>query len=227
MCVGVCFVQYVLPLMLTVMGARLMGNIYDEGQYDKHIQLRRLKYLEEEECLSHLSEMVHLTVNDIMTKNPVCMQTVVNVGELVECLETVKHNCFPIVDTQHGDILVGTVLRKVLCMLLKVRAFSKSNTYPNTPNASTNNLASAGNNSSSSSSSPRKYIGHMGVGDLWLSPLVCWGTLECVYPDFPDVNDLQLTDSDKYVCLCVCPREILILILCLRIGYPVGSVGWT
>jgi chloride channel 7 len=32
--------QYVLPLMLTVMGARLMGNIYNEGQYDKHIHIR-------------------------------------------------------------------------------------------------------------------------------------------------------------------------------------------
>ena len=39
--------QYVLPLMLVVMAARLVGNVFTEGLYDIHIKARHLSYLEE------------------------------------------------------------------------------------------------------------------------------------------------------------------------------------
>lgn len=41
--------QYVLPLMLTVMAARLVGSVFTEGQYDIHIHSRHLNFLEEDE----------------------------------------------------------------------------------------------------------------------------------------------------------------------------------
>eukprot|EP01041_Mallomonas_annulata_P006035 gene6035-12164_t len=41
--------QYVLPLMLTLMAARLLGNCFSEGLYDLHIHCSNLDYLDEDE----------------------------------------------------------------------------------------------------------------------------------------------------------------------------------
>jgi CBS-domain-containing membrane protein len=150
---------------------------------------RKLKYLEEEECVEHLAEMVHLTVSDIMTPNPICLQPVVSVGELYDCLKAVKHNCFPIVDVKHGDILVGTVLRKVLCMLIKLRAFGRLPATPNTSNEHSHVPHPSG-------SRMETQIPSM-FGDERMSPMVSWGALECVYPDFPDVDEITLNDADR------------------------------
>jgi chloride channel 7 len=38
--------QYVLPLMLTLMAARFTGNVFNQGLYDIHIALKRIPFLE-------------------------------------------------------------------------------------------------------------------------------------------------------------------------------------
>jgi H+/Cl- antiporter ClcA len=88
--------QYVLPLMLTVMAARLVGNVFTEGQYDVHIHNRHLNFLEEDEGVSQLVELHDLTVNEIMSRRPICLRPVVRVGEVFDMLCKVKHHCFPI-----------------------------------------------------------------------------------------------------------------------------------
>ena len=88
--------QYVLPLMLTVMAARLVGNVYNEGQYDRHIHTRQLNFLEEDDNVSHVSAMVDVSVCDLMTQHPVCMRPVVCVGDLFRMLQATTHNCYPI-----------------------------------------------------------------------------------------------------------------------------------
>jgi chloride channel 7 len=88
--------QYVLPLMLTVMCARLVGNIFGEGLYDIHIHSRNLYFLEEDEGLSNHVELHDLTVREIMTKRPICLRPVVRVGEVFDMLTKVQHHCFPI-----------------------------------------------------------------------------------------------------------------------------------
>jgi len=40
--------QYVLPLMLTLMAARFTGNVFNEGLYDIHIHLKHIPFLEPE-----------------------------------------------------------------------------------------------------------------------------------------------------------------------------------
>jgi chloride channel 7 len=88
--------QYVLPLMLTVMTARLVGNIFTEGLYDMHIHSRRLNFLDEDEGVSKLVELHDLSVCEIMTRAPRHMAPVMRVGDLYDLLKLNKHHCYPV-----------------------------------------------------------------------------------------------------------------------------------
>ena len=82
--------------MLTVMSARLAGNIFNDGLYDIHIHNRNLFYLDEDEAVTQRQEYHDLTAVDVMTPMPVCLRPVVRVGEVFAVLQGVKHNCFPV-----------------------------------------------------------------------------------------------------------------------------------
>jgi hypothetical protein len=86
----------VLPLMLTVMTARLVGNIFTEGLYDMHIHSRRLNFLDEDEGVSKLVELHDLSVCEIMTRAPRHMAPVMRVGDLYDLLKLNKHHCYPV-----------------------------------------------------------------------------------------------------------------------------------
>jgi chloride channel 7 len=88
--------QYVLPLMLTILMARLIGNMFSEGIYDMQIHHNKMNYLEEEEELSKISEWHDLLVSDVMTPSPLCLNTFLKVGECYEVLKQKKHYCYPI-----------------------------------------------------------------------------------------------------------------------------------
>ena len=157
--------QYVLPLMIVVMAARLVGNVFTDGLYDIHIKARNLYYLEEDDAINPSVEIHDLTVGDIMTTPPICLLPVVRVGEVFDMLSRAKHHCFPVVDDKDGNIFCGTIMRKVICTLIKHKAFGPSTSDPN---------------------SLRR-----------ISPLVNWGTLECIYPKYPDVDHLKVSESDR------------------------------
>jgi chloride channel 7 len=88
--------QYVLPLMLAVMAARLIGNIFTEGIYDLHIHNVGYKYLEEDQNFHSHLELHDLCINEIMTKQPYCVLPVMKVGDFYEILRKGRHHCFPV-----------------------------------------------------------------------------------------------------------------------------------
>jgi chloride channel 7 len=88
--------QYVLPLMLTVLTARFIGNIFTEGIYDMHIHSRNLHFLDEDESIGRLIELHDLTVADVMTVQPMCFRPVMLVGDCFDLLKTNEHHCFPV-----------------------------------------------------------------------------------------------------------------------------------
>eukprot|EP00611_Tribonema_gayanum_P016725 TRINITY_DN2911_c0_g2_i4.p1 TRINITY_DN2911_c0_g2~~TRINITY_DN2911_c0_g2_i4.p1 ORF type:complete len:839 (-),score=229.88 TRINITY_DN2911_c0_g2_i4:151-2667(-) len=119
--------QYVLPLMLTLMAARWTGNVFNEGLYDIHIRLKRLPFLEDE--LPALAAKGEVTAGQIMTTTVKCLRPIERVGYVYDALRNTEHDCFPVVDTQSGNVLMGTVLRKCLCVLLQRRHFSPNRGY--------------------------------------------------------------------------------------------------
>ena len=65
-------VQYGLPLVLSVLPARWVGNLYNEGIYDTTIRLRQIPFLEN----SPPEVAGQLKATDIMSPNPLCLTPV-------------------------------------------------------------------------------------------------------------------------------------------------------
>ena len=87
-------------------------------------------------------------------------------------------------ESDASNILVGTILRKTICTLLKHKAFAPGHgaSSADLQDDLQNGLHKQG---SHGGPSPRIY------------PLVAWGTLECIYPRYPDVDQLNLSDADR------------------------------
>ena len=116
--------QYVLPLMLTLMTARLMGGFFNDDLYHIHIHLKRgVEFLEAE--LGSATQYRDLLAGDVMGKNVVFFRPVEKVGTIIDILQGCGHSTFPVVDTRDGNLLVGTISVTVLCSLLKHRAFGR------------------------------------------------------------------------------------------------------
>jgi len=164
--------QYVLPLMVTLLCARGVGQTFNEGLYDIHIALKRLPFLEEgapED--SHVSEMA---VANVMSAPVQTVQPVVRVGEVYDLLSRVGHHCFPVVDD--AGVMVGTVSRKVITSLIKHRAW--------TPYFPHSGLSPAQQrNGAPSFSSP--------------IPILNWSTLENVYPRYVLITELSVTQLQR------------------------------
>lgn len=206
--------QYVLPLMLTVMSARLIGNIFTEGLYDQHIHSRALNFLDEDEGVSKLVELHDLSVCEIMTKRPKYVTPIMTVGKLYDILKQGRHHCYPVVDEKDSKVLVGTVMRKVICTLIKNKAFGmgandkQTSSYHGDPSPSPPPAAAkAGNNKDTGANGTyvsmnvrtRSNSNEMAALDTTkrLSPLVSWKTLECIYPRYPDVENLKISESER------------------------------
>jgi len=78
--------------MLTVMFAKWVGDIFNHGLYDVHIELEHVPFLEPfPEDEHHV-----LQVCDVMSR-PVCIPERCKMEDLVEILETTDHSTYPVV----------------------------------------------------------------------------------------------------------------------------------
>ena len=122
-CTGV--IEWGLPVMLTLMSARWVGNYFNEGIYDIHVHLKHLPFLEFDPPFCSK----YLRVQNIMTKKPVCLDCIVQVRTVYNVLRSNQHNAFPVVklsndkDEQSSRIFAGVIDRKHLCTLLQRKDF--------------------------------------------------------------------------------------------------------
>jgi len=163
--------QYVLPLMLTLMCARFTGNVFNEGLYDIHIKLKKISFLEPE--VPSIAEKYEIVAGQVMSTDVKCLRPVERAGTVYDLLSGCSHGNFPVVDTASCGTLYGTASRDMLCSLLQRRAFGSPDTY-------------SGHDRSGSNLSPKR-----------LSPLVQWDTIERVYPRYPTIDDINMRNSDR------------------------------
>jgi chloride channel 7 len=163
--------QYVLPLMLTLMAARFTGNVFNEGLYDIHIHLKKIPFLEPD--VPAIAERNEIVAGQAMSTEVKCLRPVERAGVVYDLLRSCKHGTFPIVDTASGGTLYGTAGRNMLCTLLQRRAFGAPDVLEDYDEPNKN------------------------FGPRRLSPLVQWDTIERAYPRYPTINDVEMRESDR------------------------------
>ena len=167
--------QFVLPLMLTLLTARITGSFFNSDLYHIHIHFKRgVNFLESE--LKYDPRHHDLTAHQIMGDNLVFVRPVENVGTIVDILQTTHITTFPVVDTNDNNALVGTMGRNELCVLLKQRAFGQPKT-------------------SSTGKSTRILHNYLEYNGKRFQPLVGWNELEDSYPRYPSADEIRVSFS--------------------------------
>jgi chloride channel 7 len=158
-------ITYLLPLMLTFAASRYAGNAINEPMYDIQIHLKEMPFLEG--ALHTLGLLNYHPISQIMAAPVVTLNEIEKVSRVMEVLTTTRHNGFPVVNREGR--LRGLILRKVLCGLLKLKAYSTPTDEPRTPE---NGIV------------------------LAQAATVFYDTLERVYPNFPDVKQVKLSEKE-------------------------------
>ncbi|XP_068099565.1 H(+)/Cl(-) exchange transporter 7 [Hyperolius riggenbachi] len=116
-------VTYGFPIMLVLITAKIVGDIFIEGLYDLHIKLQSVPFLHWEAPVTSHS----LTAREVMSTPVTCLRRREKVGVIVDVLSitTSNHNGFPVVENNTGQPprLCGLILRSQLIVLLKHKVF--------------------------------------------------------------------------------------------------------
>eukprot|EP00051_Salpingoeca_urceolata_P009927 m.120580 g.120580 ORF g.120580 m.120580 type:complete len:797 (-) comp16508_c0_seq1:1550-3940(-) len=131
-------VTYGLPIIVAVVFAKWVGDLFGEGIYDMHIHLKHVPILEwDPPALAKY----RLTARDIMTRKIDCVRQLNRVGDIWNLLQQTPHSAFPVLhwDEEPASLqaedaglakFVGTILRTQLVLLLKHRAFGIEGVQP-------------------------------------------------------------------------------------------------
>jgi chloride channel 7 len=167
---------YLLPLMVTFAASRYTGNAINQPMYDMHIALKQLPFLEG--SLKTLGLLNYHPIVELMAQPVITLSEINKVGVVYQILSTKTHNGFPVVD-KNGH-LRGFILRKTLCSIIKLKAFSNPVSKEDDGKGQT-------------------------VVHLSQAATVFHDTLERTYPHYPKIEDISLTPNDMECWLDIRP----------------------
>jgi chloride channel 7 len=111
---------YALPLIVSLVTAKLVGSLVSEGFYEVVLDFRKFPYLHWEPPYAFLQ----LRAIDVMNSAVVCLNCQETVARVEQILRGNNHNAFPVVHQQAGGrYLSGIVSRGVLIFLLRNKMF--------------------------------------------------------------------------------------------------------
>ncbi|VDM74575.1 unnamed protein product [Strongylus vulgaris] len=121
-------ITFGLPIMLVLMVTKWVGDIFNEGLYDIHIDIQEVPILG-----WHPPKMSrNILAEKVMRSDVVAMERRERVSRIVAVLQTTNHHGFPVVDrideSTHSTLpdyghLKGMILRSQLITLLEKRVF--------------------------------------------------------------------------------------------------------
>ncbi|XP_047995343.1 H(+)/Cl(-) exchange transporter 7 [Leguminivora glycinivorella] len=158
-----------LPIIITLVVAKWVGDFFNEGIYDIHIQLAGVPFLPwEPPPLAH-----NVYASEVMSHPVFTLRTIENVGHVVELLKLVSYNGFPVVDPPLADDqevhtykrLRGLILRSQLIVLLQNKIYNENE--------------------------------HESANTTWSSFNVDMDMFRKEYPRYPSINDLEISDWEK------------------------------
>jgi chloride channel 7 len=91
-------VHYLLPIILTTMIAKWVGDKINPSVYDIALELKHVPFLEPE--TTH--RMDTMFVEDLMCPDPVCLRLVESVSRISAVLKDTSHNGFPVMSMVEG-----------------------------------------------------------------------------------------------------------------------------
>jgi len=105
--------EFGVPIFVVVMAAKWIGDVFNKGIYDIHIDLRHVPLLE------HRPEkhMLSLTAGDCMAAPVMCVPKIARVKALVDMMATTRHHAFPVIQPDTGRF-VGMVERNIILYIL-------------------------------------------------------------------------------------------------------------
>ncbi|KAF7639500.1 Chloride transporter, ClC family [Meloidogyne graminicola] len=123
-------ITFGLPIMLVLMIAKWVGDWFNEGIYDEHINLSEVPILSWEP--PKLSR--NILAKNVMRRDVIALERIESVSRIVEILRSTRHHGFPVLDRidavpddskypNYGHLL-GFVLRSHLIVLLKKKHFT-------------------------------------------------------------------------------------------------------
>ncbi|XP_076030012.1 chloride channel protein 7 isoform X4 [Oratosquilla oratoria] len=125
-------ITFGLPLMIVLMVAKWVGDYFNEGLYDIHIQMSGVPIMAWE--APPLSNNIY--ASEVMNRPVISLQCVEKVSRIVEVLKQCTYNGFPVVDQfPEGDDAIyfksfgklrGIILRSQLVVLLKNKVFNEN-----------------------------------------------------------------------------------------------------
>ena len=116
--------HFILPIMLTAMTAKWVGDYFTHPLYDLLIGAQRIPFLESE-CTPAFNI---LTAHDVMSRNIVILPVFPKVADIFDTLMSNTHNGIPVVSNLEKGTYVGHILRSQLIVLLRGRAWEKNYT---------------------------------------------------------------------------------------------------
>ncbi|OWZ21547.1 Chloride Channel (ClC) protein [Phytophthora megakarya] len=184
-CTGV--IEWGLPIMVSLMAARWVGNHFNESLYDIHIHLSHLPFLEFDP--PYYARFLRAT--NIMSTPPKCIPYIAKVGEIYDVLKNCTHGGFPVILPRVQDAagggdrsnlssrrkpprFVGIINRNHLAVLLQRKDFfvEKPEPFVRTPASDTTLL----------------------YNDQYA---LSYRDMEGSYPRFPSINDIQLDEEER------------------------------
>ncbi len=93
-----------LPIMITVIIAKWVGDLFTESVYDIHIELSRVPFLSWEPP----TNSARVYASEVMHKPVVSLKTTETVKTLLNVLINTTHNGFPVVDAESSFSHVRT-----------------------------------------------------------------------------------------------------------------------
>eukprot|EP01119_Soliformovum_irregulare_P023076 TRINITY_DN7_c2_g1_i4.p1 TRINITY_DN7_c2_g1~~TRINITY_DN7_c2_g1_i4.p1 ORF type:complete len:286 (-),score=97.61 TRINITY_DN7_c2_g1_i4:73-930(-) len=113
-------ISYGMPIMLTLMISKWVGDYFTEGIYDYHIELNKIPLLGWDAPFN----MRSVKTSEFMSHPPVTFQEVERVENIINVLKSTTHNGFPV--TKSDGKFMGIILRHQLTILLKKKIFSET-----------------------------------------------------------------------------------------------------
>ena len=109
-----------LPIMLTVMVSKWVGDVFNISLYDLHVQLKCIPFVE----ASPPEELEHHVARDVMTTPVISVNERMPAGALLRCLQTTTHSGFPVVTEEMPHRCIGFILRNQITVLVREVATS-------------------------------------------------------------------------------------------------------